>query len=78
MASVSAMETPTGQVVPLDFASFNTYAYVVLTFDKTHLSVTAKGFPIVRDPATLHNADTLQEYESRQAEEIFHFRVQAQ
>jgi len=77
-ASVSAMGTPTGQVVPLDFASFNTYAYVVLTFDKTHLSVTAKGFPIVRNPVTLHNADTLKEYESRKAEEIFHFRVQAQ
>jgi phosphodiesterase/alkaline phosphatase D-like protein len=77
-ASVSAMGTPTGQVVPLDFASFNTYAYVVLTFDKTHLSVTAKGFPIVRNPVTLHNADTLKEYESRKAEEFFHFRVQAQ
>ena len=48
------------------------------SLDKTHLSVTAKGFPIVRDPATLHNADTLKEYESRKAEEIFHFRVQAQ
>ena len=34
--------------------------------------------PIVRDPATLHHADTLKEYESRKAEEIFHFRVQAQ
>jgi len=77
-ASVSATGTPTGQVVPMDFASFNTYAYVVLTFDKTHLSVTAKGFPIVRDPATLHNTDVLKEYESRKAEEIFHFRVQAQ
>ena len=76
--SVSAAGTPTGQVVPLDFASFNTYAYVVLTFDKTHLSITAKGFPIVRDPTTLHNADALREYESRKAEEIFHFRVQAQ
>jgi hypothetical protein len=51
---------------------------VVLTFDKTHLSVTAKGFPIVRNPVTLHNADTLKEYESRKAEEFFHFRVQAQ
>jgi len=77
-ASVSATGTPTGQVVPMDFASFNTYTYVVLTCDKTRLSVTAKGFPIVRDPATLHNADVLKEYESRKAEEIFHFRVQAQ
>jgi alkaline phosphatase D len=77
-ASVSATGTPTGQVVPMDFASFNTYTYVVLTFDKTRLSVTAKGFPIVRDPATLQNADVLKEYESRKAEEIFHFRVQAQ
>jgi hypothetical protein len=77
-ASVSAAGTLTRQIVPMAFASFNTYAYVVLTLDKTHLSVTAKGFPIVRDPATLHNADTLREYESRKAEEIFHFRVQAQ
>ncbi len=77
-ASISATGTPPGQVVPMDFASFNTYTYVVLTFDKTRLSVTAKGFPIVRDPATLQNADALKEYESRKAEEIFHFRVQAQ
>jgi phosphodiesterase/alkaline phosphatase D-like protein len=78
LASLRATGAPAGQVVPLDFASFHTYAYVVLTFDKTHLSVTAKGFPSVRDPATLYSADTLREYEGRRAEEIFHFRVQAQ
>jgi hypothetical protein len=27
-ASIRATGTPTGQVVPMDFASFNTYAYV--------------------------------------------------
>src|SRR5262245_27962823 len=77
-ASIRATGTPAGQVVPMDFASFNTYTYVILTFDKTHVSVTAKGFPSVPDTATLHNAATLKEYESRKAEEIFHFRVRAQ
>jgi hypothetical protein len=42
------------------------------------LSVTVKGFSIVRDPATLQNADALKAYESRKAKEIFYFRVQAQ
>lgn len=66
-----------GEVDALNFASFNTYAYAVLTFDQSSLSVQVKGFPIVPDPTTLQTVEAVKEYEARQAEEIFSFKLKA-
>ena len=76
--SVRATGSQPGTIEPLDFASFNTYGYAVLTFDATTLGVQVKGFPIVSDPATLLDAQAEKEYESRQAQEILSFQVKAQ
>ncbi len=67
-----------GTVEPIDFASFNTFSYAILTFDKTSIHVQVKGIPNVGDPATLLKADAEKEYESRQAQEILSFTVKAQ
>ena len=63
---------------PLDFASFNTYGYAVLTFDQSSLSVQVKGLPLLPDPAVLLTPTVEQEYESHQAEPILSFVVHAQ
>jgi phosphodiesterase/alkaline phosphatase D-like protein len=76
--SIKATGAQAGTVEPLDFASFNTYAYAVLAFSKDSLKVQVKGFPIVPDPATLQNTEAEKEYESRQAEEILSFEVLSQ
>ncbi len=78
VASLRATGVTPGTVDPLNFASFNTYAYALLTFDQTSVTVTVKGFPIVTDPSVLEKADALKEYESRKAEEILSFKVKAQ
>lgn len=78
VSSIRATGVAAGMVDPLDFASFNTYAYAVLAFDQSSITVTVKGFPIVSDPSTLDKADALKEYESRKAEEILSFKVKAQ
>ena len=62
----------------MDFASFQTFSYAVLTFDQTTLRVQVKGIPYVSDPSTLLNADAEKEYEGRQTQEIFSFALKAQ
>lgn len=78
VASIHSDGGKAGVVEPIDFASFNTFSYAVLTFDQSSLRVQVKGLPIVSDPATLLNADAEKEYESRQAQEILSFQVKAQ
>jgi len=73
----SAGGTP-GTVEPLAFASFNTYSYAVLTFDRSSLHVQVKSMPIVPDPSTLLHADAEQEYENRPLEDTLSFTVKAQ
>jgi hypothetical protein len=73
----SAGGTP-GIVEPLAFASFNTYSYAVLTFDRSSLHVQVKSMPIVPDPSMLLHADAEQEYENQPLEDTLSFTVKAQ
>ena len=77
-ASIRSLDGQPGTVEPVAFASFNTYSYAVLTFDRSSLHVQVKSIPIVSDPATLMNADAEQEYENRRVEETLSFTVKAQ
>ncbi len=77
--SIHATGVQPGVVQPLDFASFNTYSYAVLTLDKSAMTVQVKGLPYVADPAPLaSDAAAEQEYESRDAQEILSFQVKPQ
>ena len=67
-----------GTIEPMDFASFNTYSYAVLTFDRSSLHIQVKSIPIVPDPSTLLNTDAEKDYENRRVEETFSFTVKAQ
>jgi phosphodiesterase/alkaline phosphatase D-like protein len=78
VGSIKATDGTPGVVEPLDFASFNTYGYAVLTFDQSSLSVQVKGLPLLPDPAVLLTPTVEQEYESHQAEPILSFVVHAQ
>ncbi len=77
-SSIKATGGTPGTVEPLDFASFNTYSYAVLTFDQSSLGVQVKGLPLVSDPAVLLTPAAEKEYESRTAQEIFSFQIKAQ
>ena len=77
-ASVKSVGGTPGVIEPIDFASFNTFSYAVLTFDKTSLHVQVKGIPNVGDPSTLLKDDAEKEYESRQAQETLSFTINAQ
>jgi phosphodiesterase/alkaline phosphatase D-like protein len=77
-ASISADGGQPGVVAPIDFASFNTFSYAVLTFDQTSLTVTVKGIPNIPDPSVLTSADTEKEYENRQTAQILTFQIKAQ
>jgi hypothetical protein len=77
-ASIRSAGGMLGTVEPLAFASFNTYRYTVLTFDRSSLHVQVKSMPIVPDPSILLNADAEQEYENRPLEDTLSFTVKAQ
>jgi len=77
-ASIHSVDGQSDAVEPMDFASFNTYSYAVLTFDRSSLHIQVKSIPIVPDPFTLLNADTEREYENRWVEETLSFTVKAQ
>lgn len=77
-SSIKATGSTPGTVEPLDFASFNTYSYAVLTFDQSSLGVQVKGLPLVSDPVGLLTPAAEKEYESRVAQEIFSFQIKAQ
>jgi phosphodiesterase/alkaline phosphatase D-like protein len=66
-----------GVAEPLAFASFDSYAYAVLTFDRARLRVQVKTMPNVPDPATLDRPEVLEEYVARRAEETLDFVVKA-
>jgi len=77
-ASIKSLNGKNGAADPLNFVSFNTYAYALLTFDKDSIGVTVKGLPYVSDPATLTNPAALTEYEGRKAAELISFKVMSQ
>jgi hypothetical protein len=77
-ASIKSLNGKNGVSDPLNFVSFNTYSYALLTLDKDSIGVTVKGLPYVSDPATLSNADALKEYEGRKATELLSFKVMSQ
>ncbi len=77
LASIRSKEGAAGKAEPINFASFVTYGYAILNFSKDSLQVTVKGLPYVSDPATLQAADSIKEYEGRQAEELLSFKIKA-
>ncbi len=77
-ASIKSLNGKNGVADPINFVSFNTYAYALLTFDKDSIGVMVKGLPYVSDPATLNNPATLKEYEGRKATELLSFKVMSQ
>ena len=77
-ASIHSADGKPATVEPVAFASFNTYSYAVLRFDRSSLHVQVKSMPIVSDSSTLLNADAEQEYENRRVEETLSFTVKAQ
>ena len=77
-SSIKATGGTPGTVEPLDFASFNTYSYAVLTFDQSSLGVQVKGLPLVSDPAVLLRPPPKKNTKAAQAQEIFSFQIKAQ
>lgn len=66
-----------GDVQPVDFAAFNTYAYAVLHLTREQLDVEVRGIPAV-DPRSLLEPDGMRAYLAEQPEPILRFSVQAQ
>jgi phosphodiesterase/alkaline phosphatase D-like protein len=77
-SSVVAAGMPAGQIIAADFASFRTFGYAVLTFDRGSLSVRVMGIPAVPDPTQLYDSSAEKTYEQQQAQEILRFQVLAQ
>jgi hypothetical protein len=77
-ASIHSADGKPATVEPIAFASFNTYSYAVLTFDRSSLHVQVKRMPIVPDPSALLNANAEKEYEHRRVEETLSFTIKAQ
>ena len=75
--SVSAIGIPAGTIEAANFASLNTFAYAVLNFDKTSLTVTVKGFPAIADAQSLTRPDALKQYEDSQTQQILTFKIKA-
>ena len=66
-----------GLAEPLAFASFASFGYAVLTFDRAQVRVQVKTMPNVADPAALDDPAALREYEGRRAEPTLDFVVNA-
>jgi hypothetical protein len=77
--SIHSAGGKTGAIESMAFASFLTYTYAVVSFDRTLLSMSVRGIPFVPDPSVLAaNAEAEREYESRDAEDILSFQLRAQ
>jgi phosphodiesterase/alkaline phosphatase D-like protein len=77
-SSVVAAGMPAGQIIAADFASFRSFGYAVLKFDRGSLSVRIMGIPAVIDPTQLYNSTFERTYEQEQAQEILRFQLLAQ
>jgi alkaline phosphatase D len=75
--TVVAQGAPPGTVEPQAFASFNTYAYAVLSVDGPRLDVRVVGIPIV-DFHDIDAASGLAAYQAETPQEILRFAIQAQ